>query len=101
MDRILSYTRQLVYDQFLEDKKTQDAVLRNLQVMGEAAKELSLELRETHPHIPWREIAGMRDKIVHEYFGIHYEIVWTVASHDIPEVFPRVEAILRQGEGHQ
>lgn len=99
MDRILSYTSKLDYDQFMEDKKTQDAVLRNLQVMGEATKKLSIELREVYPHIPWREIAGMRDKVVHEYFGINYEIVWAVASRDIPDVFPRIETILRKEGG--
>jgi uncharacterized protein with HEPN domain len=99
MDRILSYTRELDCDQFMQDKKTQDAVLRNLQVMGEAAKKLSVPLRETYSDIPWREIAGMRDKVVHEYFGINYEIVWTVASRDIPDVFPRIDMILRQERG--
>lgn len=49
--------------------------------------------------IPWREIAGMRDKVVHEYFGINYEIVWTVVSRDIPDVFPRIDTILRQEGG--
>lgn len=101
MDRILTYTSELDYDQFMEDRKTQDAVLRNLQVMGEATKKLSPELREAYPDIPWREIAGMRDKIAHEYFGVNYEIVWTVASRDITDVFPRIEAILKQGRERQ
>ena len=96
MDRILSYTSGLDYGQFMKDKKTQDAVLRNLQVMGEATKKLSRQLRDAYPTIPWREIAGMRDKVVHEYFGINYDIVWTVISRDIPQVFPHVERIHRQ-----
>lgn len=96
MHRILDYTGGLDYDQFMRDQKTQDAVVRNLQVMGEATKKLSCQLREAYPHIPWREIAGMRDKVVHEYFGINYDIVWTVISRDIPQVFPYIEVIHRQ-----
>ena len=99
MDRILSYTGGLDYDQFMKDTKTQDAVLRNLQVMGEATRRLSRQLREAYTHIPWREIAGMRDKVVHEYFGINYDIVWTVVSRDIPNVFPHIAAILEQEGG--
>jgi uncharacterized protein with HEPN domain len=101
MDRILSYTSDLDYDRFMEDKKTQDAVLRNLQVMGEATKKLSQRLREVYPGTPWRQIAGMRDKVVHEYFGINYDIVWAVVSRDIPDVFPQIEAILTQEGGRQ
>ena len=101
MDRTVTYTCGLDFDQFMQDSKTQDAVLRNLQVMGEATNKLSLRLRETYPHIPWREIAGMRDKVVHEYFGINYDIVWTIVSRDIPDLFPHIEAILSQLGGHQ
>jgi uncharacterized protein with HEPN domain len=83
----------------MQDKKTQDAVLRNLQVMGEATKKLSSQLRDRYPDVPWREIAGMRDKVVHEYLSINYEIVWAVVSLDIPGVFPRIREILRQERG--
>ena len=67
--RIIAYTGKLSYEQFLGDTMVQDAVLRNLQVIGEATKRLSPSLRDALPALPWREMAGMRDKIVHEYFA--------------------------------
>jgi uncharacterized protein with HEPN domain len=85
----------------MDDPKTQDAVIRNLQVMGEATKKLSMQLREVHPQIPWREMAGMRDKIIHEYFGINYDIVWTVASQEVPQLFPQIMQIRRQEGWYQ
>ena len=91
--RITSYIGGLTYEQFLEDSKTQDAVIRNLQVIGEAAKKLSQPLRKVHPHLPWKEMAGMRDRIVHEYFGIKFDIVWTVANQELPAVLPEIERI--------
>jgi len=74
----------------------QDAVLRNLQVIGEATKKISPSLCNANSDIPWREMAGMRDKIVHEYFGINYRIVWEVAHQDLPQVLPQLELILQQ-----
>ena len=96
MDRITTYIGDLGYDQFMRDKKTQDAVVRNLQVMGDATQKLSRQLRETYPRLPWREIAGMRDKVVHEYFGINYDIVWTVADQEMPVLLPQIGAIVEQ-----
>jgi uncharacterized protein with HEPN domain len=97
--RVVAYTADLSYEEFLHSTKTQDAVIRNLQVMGEAAKKLSPGLRRTHAHIPWRQMAGMRDRIVHEYFGINYDIVWTVAREEIPSLLPQLDAIRRAQSG--
>ena len=93
MRRILAYTNGLSYEGFLADPKTQDAVIRNLQVMGDAAKKLSTSLKQTHPLIPWKEMAGTRDRIVHEYFGINYDIVWTVARDELSSLLPRIDAL--------
>ena len=76
VQRIVAYTGELTYEEFLADRKTQDAVLRNLQVMGEAVKKLSAPVKQKHPHLPWKQMAGMRDKVVHDYFGINHDIVW-------------------------
>lgn len=94
MARIVAYTADLSYEQFLNDAKTQDAVIRNLQVIGEAAKRLSGPLKRASPHIPWKEMAGMRDKVTHEYFGINYEIVWTVARQQLPSLLPGIVSLL-------
>ena len=69
---------------FREDLKTQDAVVRNLQVIGEAAKKVSVATRAAHPDVPWKSMAGMRDRIVHDYFGVSIEIVWDVVENHLP-----------------
>lgn len=69
---------------FLADYRTQDAVIRNLEVVGEAAKKVSPATRQRAPQIRWREVAGMRDKLIHEYFGVNLEIVWRVVEQDAP-----------------
>lgn len=96
MQRIIAYTDGLSYAQFLEDTKTQDAVIRNLQVIGEAAKKLSAPLKQAHCHIPWKEMAGMRDKIIHEYFGVNYDIVWMVAQQELPALLLQIESLWAQ-----
>jgi uncharacterized protein with HEPN domain len=77
---------------FRTDLRTHDAVIRNLQVMGEAVKKISPETREAHPEIPWKDIAGMRDRVVHDYFGISLDIVWDVVVNHVP---PLLEGIRR------
>jgi len=62
----------------------QDAVIREIEIIGEATKNLSLEFRERYPDIPWRSITGMRDKVIHEYFGVDIDAVWDTATRDIP-----------------
>ena len=94
--RIVDYARD-GRAAFLADVKTQDAVIRNLEVVGEAAKNLSDAFKETHPDVPWRLIAGMRDKLIHQYFGVKLELVWdTVAGH-VPVLLAKVEALLQEG----
>jgi len=94
--RIISYTKDLTYEEFVNRTMVQDAVLRNLQVIGEATKKVSPSLCNANSDIPWREMAGTRDKIVHEYFGINYRIVWEVAHWDLPQILPQLEVILQQ-----
>ena len=96
MERILAYTAGLSYPQFLEDIKTQDAIVRWLQVIGEEAKKLSAPLKLGSQHLPWKEMTGMRDKIVHDNFGINYDIVWTVSCQEVPALLPEIEALMRE-----
>ena len=95
MQRIQVYTEGLSRAQFMQDRRTQDAVVRNIEVIGEAVKKLSTSLRKKHPVIPWKEMAGMRDKVIHHYFGINYDTVWTVASEEIPQLASKIAAILK------
>jgi uncharacterized protein with HEPN domain len=93
VQRIVDYTGELTYEEFLADRKTQDAVLRNLQVMGEAVKKLSAPVKQAHPNLPWKQMAGMRDKVVHDYFGINYDIVWALAKEEFPALLASLTTI--------
>lgn len=79
---------------FFTDRKTQDAVVRNLEIVGEATKRLSQTLKDAHSDIAWRPIAGMRDKLIHEYFGINLHLVWDVVERDLPSLQRKLAQLL-------
>lgn len=87
------------YDQFLKDKKTFNAVVRSIEVIGEAAKNVPDDLRQRHPAVPWKEMAGMRDKVIHFYFGIDREAVWLAVKERIPTIKLLIGQVLRELEG--
>lgn len=93
-ERIVLYGRD-GESRFRTDLRTQDAVIRNLQVMGEAVKKISPETRDAHPEIPWKDIAGMRDRVVHDYFGISLEIVWDVVVNHVPPLLEQLRTAFR------
>ena len=93
VDRILLFGQD-GETRFRTDVRTQDAIIRNLQVMGEAVKKVSAETRDAHPEIPWKDIAGMRDRVVHDYFGISLEIVWDVVVNHIPALREKIHRAL-------
>ena len=84
IDQVLSYTRGMDMHGFLDNRLVQDGVIRNFMVMGEAVKRLSTSLRESHPDMPWKKIAGMRDKLVHDYMGIDKIAVWLTVERVLP-----------------
>ena len=94
MKRALAYARDLSFHNFTNHNMAQDAILRNLQVIGEAAKKLSPALRARYRDVPWRDMAGLRDRIVHDYFGIDYEVAWDVVTNDLPRLLDVIEVIL-------
>jgi len=96
MNRIAEYLENLDFKIFKQDYKTVDAVIRNFEIIGEASKNLPIEIKEKHPEIPWQEMYYLRNKISHEYFGIDYEIIWDVATHYLPENKKQIEKIIQQ-----
>ena len=86
IQRIQIYAAGLTYQEFLADTKSQDAIVRNLEIIGEAAKKLSPEFRDGNKSLPWHDIAGMRDRLIHHYFGTNWEIVWDVIQTKLPSL---------------
>ena len=86
VDRILRYTEGLDYNSFLQNHLVQDAIVRQLEIIGEATKGISYEFRDRNPKIPWKVMSAMRDKLIHDYIEVDFKMVWSTATKDIPEL---------------
>ncbi|MEW6069418.1 MAG: DUF86 domain-containing protein [Candidatus Thermoplasmatota archaeon] len=93
---IEGFIKDLTPEQFYKNKEKQYAVLRALEIIGEATKNLSKELRKKYVQIPWRDIAGMRDKLIHEYFGVKLELVWNTVKNKLPELKNQIAMIAKE-----
>jgi len=94
IDLIGEYLRYVNYDEFMNNRMFQDAVTREIEIIGEATKNLSLEVRDGNPNIPWKKIARMRDKLIHGYFGVDPDAVWMTARKDIPMLREEIARII-------
>lgn len=92
--KIKRYTLGLDFDSFLADEKTLDAVIRNFEIIGEAANRIDIDFRDANPEIEWKRIRGFRNRIVHDYFGIDYEIVWEIIENYLDELNNWLEFII-------
>ena len=94
LGEVEDFTTGMQFEDFVKDKKTINAVVRSLEVIGEATKKIPDSLREKYSKIPWKRMAGMRDKLIHEYFGIDLEIVWEVIDNELPPIKPLIQKVL-------
>ena len=95
IEKILSYT-DAGEESFRSNTMIHDAVIRNFQIIGEASKKLSDDIKSTYPHVPWKSMAGMRDKLIHDYFGVDLDIVWDTIQNFLPTLNAQIEEIITE-----
>lgn len=92
--KALEFVEGMAYEDFLVDDKTLFAVVRALEILGEATKRIPNEIRDRAPQIPWRSMAGIRDKLIHDYVSVNVEVVWKTVTEDLPGLLPMIQEIL-------
>jgi uncharacterized protein with HEPN domain len=95
IDKITGFVAGMTLDDFQKDEKTIYAVVRGLEIIGEASKKIPQNVREVYPDIAWREIMSMRDKLIHDYFGVNIIVVWKTIQEDLPVLRPAIHKIIQ------
>jgi len=96
MERIIEYIGNKDFEEFRDNNMVVDAVVRNLEIIGEATNNLPEEVKDRHPEIPWRKMYGLRNVVWHEYFGIDYEMIWEIAQNNLPENIKEMKRIVEE-----
>jgi len=96
IEKIERYTGGLDYRGFRSDEKSTDAVIRNLEIIGEVSKNIPSTVKNKFPQVPWKRMMGLRNIVIHEYFGVDLKIIWEIANKNLPEVKPLIEQILKE-----
>ncbi len=94
--KAIEFSAGMTADQFFQDEKTVFAVIRAIEIVGEATKKIPEQVRHRYKFVPWREMAGTRDILVHDYFGVNLQVIWKTVSDDLPSLIPLLHEIIRQ-----
>lgn len=98
IEKIETYTSRMTSEEFAKDDRTKDAVVRNMEIIGEAVKNIPDSVKEKYSHVNWKAVSGMRDKLIHEYFGVSFPIVWETIKNDFPGFKTEIKKILTEIE---
>ena len=96
IEKILRYTEGMTFEEFAKDERTVDAVIRNFTVIGEASRHIPQEIEQRYADVPWQEMRGMRNILVHEYFGVSIQILWHTIKYDLPPLLPKLKTVLKE-----
>lgn len=97
--KIESYIADFSYEDFIKDERTKDAVVRNLEIIGEAANQIPKEIQQKYPEIPWSQVVGLRHRLTHGYFVVDYRIVWNIVVNELPDLKEKMRKILEEEGG--
>ena len=101
MEKATAFIQGMTYEQFAQDAKTVFAVIRALEIVGEATKQIPQSVKNSYPEVPWRQMAGMRDKLIHDYSGVNLAVVWKTVIEDLPNLEPLIRHVLAEEASKQ